>query len=145
MLHRDLSTIYAARERRRAQDSHAQFTHVSRVTRSSAPAIGGCGAGWKLRALVAEGTELDKRAQAIPEIECTPLAPFAPTALAKSLSGADALVVITAGAGGGGSRRVLHHPGRHGRGRIRELVKAGLAEVLSLRKGQSNFVDKHFR
>ena len=66
-------------------------------------AVNGCGAGWRLRALVAEGTELDKRvAQAIPEIECTPLAPFAPTALAKSLSGADALVVISTGAGGGG-------------------------------------------
>lgn len=67
-------------------------------------AISGCGADWNLRALIAEGGELDKRvAKANPEIECTALAPFAPTALAKSLSGADALVVITAGAGGGGS------------------------------------------
>lgn len=67
-------------------------------------ALGGSGNGWKLRALVAEGTNMDAgAARAAPECESVALAPFAPTALSKSLSGAEALVVICAGAAGSGS------------------------------------------
>lgn len=66
-------------------------------------ALGGCGAGFKLRALITEGSKLDAgAAKSVPECEEVALAPFAPTALSKSLSGAEALVVVTAGASGKG-------------------------------------------
>ena len=54
---------------------------------------------WKLRALVTEGSKTDGVGS---NVESFALAPFAPTALAKSLSGADALVIVTAAAGGAG-------------------------------------------
>ena len=59
--------------------------------------IGGSSSAWKLRALLTEGSKLDGV-----DCESATFAPFAPTALAKSLSGADAVVIISALAGGKG-------------------------------------------
>ena len=63
-------------------------------------ALGGSGCKWQLRALVTDGSTLP--ASVGVECESVAMAPFAPTALAKSLSGAAALVVVTAAAGGSG-------------------------------------------
>lgn len=60
-------------------------------------AMGGC--GWRLRALVPDGTQLDTGGV---DCESVAYAPFAPTALTKSVAGADAVVIVSASSGGKG-------------------------------------------
>ena len=56
------------------------------------------GSSWRVRALLAEGA-----AAAMPEgVEIAPFAAFSPTALKKSMGGADAIVLVTAAAAGAG-------------------------------------------
>ena len=56
------------------------------------------GSSWRVRALLAEGA-----AAAMPEgVETAPFAAFSPTALKKSMGGADAIVLVTAAAAGAG-------------------------------------------
>jgi hypothetical protein len=61
-------------------------------------AISARGCGWQLRALVPEGENVDPIVSSACDV--VTLAPFAPTALSKSVSGAAALVVVSEGAGG---------------------------------------------
>ena len=58
---------------------------------------GGGDDAWQLRALLTDGSKLGDA-----ECETSPFAPFAPTTLTKSLAGADAVVIISAAAGGSG-------------------------------------------
>ena len=56
------------------------------------------GSSWRVRALLPDGT-----AAAMPEgVETAPFAAFSPTALKKSMDGADAIVLVTAAAAGAG-------------------------------------------
>jgi len=62
--------------------------------------LGGAGFNWRLRALVAEGSELD-----IGGVECelVPFAPYRPTKLAQGLNNADAVIIVSAAAAGSDS------------------------------------------
>ena len=72
----------------------------TRLGRSLVRGLSGAGRSWRVRALVAQGSKLDMPAGV--DCESVALAPFAPTALANSLSGASAVIIVTAAAGGNG-------------------------------------------
>lgn len=78
------------------------------------------GGTWRVRALVPDGKSVS-----LPEgVEATPFAAFSPTALKKSMAGADALLVITAAAAGAGGVEPEVTP------KLMQAVPAGTRQLL---------------
>lgn len=67
--------------------------------RSLVQALSGTGTGWRIRSIIAEGSEVDLTGC---ECESIPLAVSNASELATSLEGADAVIIISAAAGGKG-------------------------------------------